>query len=310
MKPYWIDLQVNGRVGVSFTDAALTPEGVLQVTETLAAGGTAGYQPTICTCPDDVALHCLRTIVEARRKYPECARRILGIHMEGPFISPVDGYRGAHRKDCIVPPDYATFARWQDACGGLIRLVTLAAEVPGAVAFTQRVTREGVAVSLGHMAAARPEEIAPLAAAGATAFTHLGNGIPNAIDRHANIFWTALADDRMTVMFIPDGFHLPKTVLKTYVRAVPLARLVAVSDCSYPGGLPPGTYERNGSVSVLEPSGFLRCGGTQLLHGSSCLLAEAVHTLQSPEVGLSPAECATVARDNPLRLVGLEGWED
>lgn len=111
-------------------------------------------------------------------------------------------------------------------------------------------TAEGVVVSLGHMAASRPDEIAPLAAADAKAFTHFGNGIPNQIDRHNNIFWTGLSEDRLTIMFIPDGFHLPKPVLKTYVRAVPLDRLLAVSDCSYPGGLPPGTYERNGSVSV------------------------------------------------------------
>jgi len=309
MEPKWVDLQMNGRVGLSFTDAALTEEAVLTITEKMAEGGTAGYQPTICTCPDDVAIHCLKTIAAAKKKYPECARRILGIHMEGPFISPVDGYRGAHRRDCVVPPSYETYARWQEACGGLVKMVTIAAEVEGAADFTRRVTAEGVVISLGHMAACRPDQVAPLAAAGAKAFTHFGNGIPLSINRHENIFWTGLSEDRMTVMFIPDGFHLPKTILKTYVRAVPLERLLAVSDCSYPGGLPPGRYERNGSVSVLEPSGFLRCGDSQLLHGSSCLLADAVKVLQSPEVGLSEAECVKVARENPLRLIGLEGWE-
>jgi len=302
-------LQINGRVGISFTDDALTEEAVLKVTETLAASGTAAYQPTICTCPDATAIHCLKTIAAAKAKYPECARRILGIHMEGPFISPVDGYRGAHRPDCVVPPSYETFARWQEACGGMVRMVTIAAEVEGAVDFTRRVSSEGVVVSLGHMAAYRPEEIAPLAEAGARAFTHLGNGIPMSVNRHHNIFWTGLSEDRMTVMFIPDGFHLPKPILKTYVRAVPLDRLLAVSDCSYPGGLPPGRYERNGSVSVLEPTGFLRCADSQLLHGSSCLLEDAVRVLMSPEVGLTEAECVKVAHDNPLRLVGMEGWE-
>lgn len=310
MKPQWVDLQINGRVGISFTDAALTEEAVLKVTETLAEGGTAGFQPTICTCPDDVAIHCLRTIAAAKRKYPECAKRILGIHMEGPFISPVDGYRGAHRRDCIVPPCYETFARWQEACGGLIRVITIAAEVEGAVDFTRRVTADGIVVSLGHMAASAPEEIAPLAAAGAKAFTHFGNGIPSLVNRHRNILWTGLTEDRLTVMFIPDGFHLPKHLLKLYLRAVPLDRLLAVSDCSYPGGLPPGRYERNGSVSVLEPTGFLRCGDSNLLHGSSCLLSDAVKVLQLPEVGFTEAECWKVARENPLRLIGLGGWED
>ena len=109
-------------------------------------------------------------------------------------------------------------------------------------------------------------------------------------------------------MFIADGFHLPKEMLHAYVRVVPLERLVAVSDCSYPGGLPPGRYERNGSVSVLEPNGFLRSPATNSLHGSSCLMRQCVETLMSPEVGLSHADCVRICRENPLRHIGLEGW--
>lgn len=310
MNPKWVDLQINGRVGLSFTDEGLTQEDVLKMTEVLAADGTAAYLPTIVTCPDAVALKNLRTIAAARSKYPECAKRILGVHMEGPFISPVDGYRGAHRLDCVVPPSYDLYSRWQEASGGLVKMVTLAAEAEGAVDFTRKVTSEGVVVSLGHMTASMPEEISPLAEAGARAFTHFGNGMPSRIDRHRNVFWTGLLEDRLTLMFIPDGFHLPKALLHAYVKLISLNRLVAVSDCAYPGGLPPGRYEQNGLVSVLEPNGFLRCGDTELLSGSSCTLSDAVKVLMSKEVGLTESECEIVARENPLRLIGMEGWEE
>ena len=83
---------------------------------------------------------------------------------------------------------------------------------------------------------------------------------------------------------------------------------MTVSDCSYPGGLPPGRYEKNGSISLLEPSGFLRSPQTNSLHGSSCLMRQCVETLMSPEVGLSYADCLKIGRENPLRLIGMEGW--
>ena len=310
MNAGWIDLQVNGYAGVDFNAPGLTVEAVKEVTDRLASDGTAGFMPTLVTGDPEMLISTVRTVMAARRKYAVCEKAILGFFLEGPFISDQPGAVGTHPVEWVHAPDLALFNRFQDAAEGLVRMVNVAAEVPGMPAFVKAIADTGVTVALGHQLAKSPADIEDCIAAGAKAFTHLGNGIPNEVNRHDNIVYTALVEDRASVMFIPDGFHLPKTVLKTYVRAVPLARLVAVSDCSYPGGLPPGTYERNGSISVLEPSGFLRCGGTQLLHGSSCLLAEAVRTLQSPEVGLSPAECATVARDNPLRLVGLEGWED
>ncbi len=301
----WIDLQVNGRAGVSFTDARLSPEGVLKAVEALRDGGTEAFLATVITSSDRVTLHALRTIAAARRRYPECERRILGIHMEGPFLSHVSGYSGAHPKRWIRDCDFALYERWQDASEGMVRIVTLDGDSPGAEAFTRKVSANGVIVSLGHTTLWRTEDLDRFAAAGARTLTHLGNALPNDLPRHSNIIWTGLAHPTLVKMFIADGFHLPRAMLHCYVRSAPLDKMVVVSDCAYPGGCPPGRYVRNGCVSVLEPNGFLRSPLTNSLSGSSCLMADCVKVLNSPEVGLSMSDCTRLCRENPLRLLGL-----
>ncbi len=304
MSDGWIDLQVNGRFGIPFNSPTLTVEDVVALSRRIVDEGTVGFLATMTTqaFPEN-ALRNARVIADARRADPVCAAAVLGIHMEGPFISREPGFVGAHIPEKVVPCDVSVVDEMQKASGGLVRLVTIAAEAEGAEQFTEAMNSRGIVVSIGHSAEWRPSAIGRLAEKGAKAFTHLGNGVPALLPRHDNVIWTGLAEDRMSVMFIPDGFHLPDTVLKVYLRAVPLERLIAVSDCSFPGGMPPGEYSLDGDKSFLEPSGFLRSAvGT--LHGSSCCLADAVKVLK--RLGLSDAECRVVAHDNPLRLIGLE----
>ena len=303
MDPIWIDLQINGYAGVDFNSPGLTVEAVKEVVRRLAADGTAGFCPTFVTGDPDVVVPNIRTIVAARKADAECARRILGLHLEGPFISPELGAVGAHPIEWVVPPSMERFARYQDAAEGLVRLVTVAAEIPGMPEFVRAVTGQGVVVSLGHQMAATPAEVEPCLAAGARAFTHLGNGIPNMIPRHDNVIFTALAEDRASVMFIPDGHHLPDTVLKVFTRAVPLARLIAVSDAQYPAGLQPGHYRISGADAVLEPDGLLWNPARKCLVGATTPMAKMMELLQR-RIGLSLADCLVLGRDNPLALLG------
>ena len=175
------------------------------VTERLAAAGTAGYLPTLVTGDPETMLATIRTVVAARRRYAVCERNVLGFFLEGPFISDRPGAVGTHPVEWVRPPDLALFDRFQDAAEGLVRLVNVAAEAPGMPAFVRALAERGVAVSLGHQMATSPSDVAPCLAAGAKAFTHLGNGIPNEVNRHDNIVFTALVEDRASVMFIPDG---------------------------------------------------------------------------------------------------------
>ena len=300
----WIDLQVNGYGGVDFNAPGLTVEKVLSVTERLAEAGTAGYLPTLVTGDPEMLIGTVRVVMAARRKHAICEKNILGFFLEGPFISDRPGAVGTHPVEWVRPPDLALFNRFQDAAEGLVRLVNVAAEVPGMPAFVRQLTASGVTVSLGHQLAKSPADVEPCIAAGAKAFTHLGNGIPNEVNRHDNIVYTALVEDRASVMFIPDGHHLPDTMLRLYCRAVPTDRLIAVSDAQYPAGLPPGEYDVCGAKARLEPNGLLWNPARNCLVGATTPIAKCMEIL-SDRVGLTPDECRKVGHDNALRLIGL-----
>ena len=304
MKAEWVDLQINGYGGVDFNAPGLTVEQVIAVTERLDGDGTAGYLPTIVTGNPETSVETLRVIAEARRKSARCERNILGVHLEGPFISSEMGAVGTHPIEWVAKPSMELFGRFQDACGGIVRLVTVAAEIEGMPAFVKELSSQGVAVSLGHQMAATPDDIEPCIAAGAKAFTHLGNGIPNMIPRHGNIIFTALAEDRASVMFIPDGHHLPDTMLKVFTRAVPLKRLIAVSDAQYPAGMPPGEYEVCGAHARLEPNGLLWNPSRNCLVGATTPMARMMQLLQA-RIGLTMDEYLAIGRDNPRALIGV-----
>lgn len=300
----WIDLQVNGYGGVNFNAPGLTVEAVLKATEMLERDGTVGYLPTLCTFDPGMLIANVRTIVAARKRHSICEKNILGFFFEGPFISDQPGAVGAHAPEWVQPPDVKLFARFQDAAEGLIRMVNVAAEIPGMADFVRHLSQSGVTVTLGHEMASTPADIEPCLAAGAKAFTHLGNGLPNEIDRHHNIIYTALVEDRATVMLIADGHHLPETMLKLYFRAVPLERLVVVSDAQYPAGLKPGIYPFGKLQAVYEPNGKLWYPPRQCLVGAVTPMATMMSKLRKL-VGLSEADCRIVGHDNPLKLINL-----
>ena len=307
--PGWADLQVNGFAGVDFNAPDLTPEAVIQAVRALAANGTAAFCPTLIT--GDIATVCrnMQTVLDAARRDDETRARVLGFHLEGPFISPEPGAVGAHDPRWVRPPDAALFDRLYDAAEGQLRLLTLAAEADGAEALTRHAVSRGVTVSCGHQTAHTPEQLARLTEAGAKALTHLGNGIPNLLPRHNNVMWAGLAEERLTVMFIPDGHHLPRHVLKVYIRAAGIDRLVAVTDASHPAGLPPGRYRVLGNDAVLEPDGLLHNPEKKCLVGSSASMRQVMDVLASLDIGLSDADLMRIGFTNPLRLIGREGWE-
>lgn len=304
MKEEWIDLQINGYGGVDFNAPGLTVEQVVSVTERLERDGTAGYLPTFVTGDPDMVLANMRVLVEARRRSALCEKNILGVHLEGPFISAEPGAVGTHPVEWVRPPSLELFNRYQDAGEGLVKLVTVAAEIAGMPEFVKGLSGSGVAVSLGHQMAATPDEVEPCIVAGAKAYTHLGNGLPNLVPRHNNAMFTALADDRVAVMFIPDGHHLPDTVLKVFTRAVPAKRLVAVSDAQFPAGMPPGEYDVCGAKARLEPDGLLWNPVRKCLVGATKPMGAMMELLQE-RIGLTHDECLMIGRDNPLALIGM-----
>lgn len=301
--PGWIDLQVNGYAGVDFLDPATRVDDILRAAEGLRQRGTAGFLLTVTTHRREALEVTVRHAREAMdRQGPECP--ILGIHLEGPFISPEYGYRGAHDADCIIPPDLEWFRKLQDLAGGAIRLVTLAPELPGALPFIAAVADETV-VSLGH---ANPdyETLRRAIDAGLRAVTHFGNGCRPEMNRHDNILIRILACPELNLCFIPDGQHLPVPFLRMLLQSVPPARLVATSDMVMYSGMAPGVYERSSQRIRLREDGRLCLADDEkLLYGSVSLLADCMNHLAS--LGhLSPEAMVEVGFDNPLRLIGVD----
>lgn len=304
--PGFVDLQVNGFRGTDFASPDLTAETFASACRALLETGTAAFLPTILTSPLSAYERNLPLMAQVLAR-DEFQGRLLGIHLEGPFISAQSGARGIHSPEFIRGPDLALLQKLLDWAGGRVQMLTLAAELEGADVLARFAANQGIAVSIGHSLAA-DEDLARLARAGATALTHLGNGLPNSLPRHVNPIWAGLANDALSAMVIADGHHLPAPVLKTFVRAKGVARTVVVSDASHLAGLPPGRYTTPAGEVVLEESGRLHSPAMLCLAGSSATMLGCMNHLASLDL-LSLDDLLAVGLVNPLRLIGVSPGE-
>ncbi len=303
--PGLLDLQVNGYAGLDLNTPDVTPETVTGLTRSLWALGVTGFCPTVITGPRDRMLRSLEAVAGACDHDTLTARTVLGVHVEGPHISPEDGPRGAHPIEYVRPPDLEEYPAWQGASGGRVRIVTLSPEYLEAPEYVCAIVRDGVVAAIGHTAATG-EQIRAAVEAGARLSTHLGNGAHALLPRHPNYIWDQLAEDRLFASFIFDGHHLPPPVMKAMLRAKGLERSILVSDAVAVAGLPPGVYETpvGGRVELL-PDGRLNLYGTSLLAGSTGSLLDGV-TNAARHTDASLAEAFRLASFNPARLLGLE----
>ena len=194
---------------------------------------------------------------------------------------------------------------WFNGCGGRIGVVTLAPESPGAIPFVERAAGAGVIVALGHHGASG-EQIAAAVAAGARLSTHLGNGAHAQLPRHPNYIWEQLAEDALWAGIIPDGHHLPPAVVKCFVRAKGVERLLLVSDAIHLAGLPPGKYEFLDRAVEVSLSGRVSLAGTPYLAGSILYLCQGLANAMA-FAGVSLEDVVDMATANPVRLLGLAG---
>src|SRR5207244_2295005 len=173
--PGFFDLQVNGFAGRSFADPSLTADDVEHIARAVLATGVTRFLPTIVTADLDVMCAQLATISNAMRDLPLVGEMCPRIHLEGPFINPEDGPRGAHRREFVREPSIADFERLWAASQGRIAILTLAPDQPGAFELIRHVSGRSVVVALGHHRA-RGEMLDAAIRAGAKISTHLGNG--------------------------------------------------------------------------------------------------------------------------------------
>jgi len=267
--PAFVDLQVNGFAGIDYNAVDVSVEQILTSFAAMEATGVGLCLPTIITSTTDHFISCARRLLAARHPM------VAGLHMEGPYISPLDGYRGAHPLRCVSAASIDDFRRRQDAAEGQIRLLTLAPEVSGALPLIEHAAANGVRVAIGHSQASS-QEIAAAVAAGATLSTHLGNGCPATLPRHPNVIWEQLASDGLAASLIADGHHVPPATLQVMVRAKTPRRCLLVTDAIMAAGAAPGRY-RLGDLDVeSSPDGRVASPGSATLAGSSLTMPAAV----------------------------------
>jgi N-acetylglucosamine-6-phosphate deacetylase len=302
--PGLVDLQVNGFAGVDYNSLNTSLEEIGRSIEAIRSTGVTRFLPTVITGPRERMCGALRNLARAKREIPQGAS-IAGIHVEGPFISPDDGPRGAHPREHVRPADREEFLAMQEAAEGNIRLLTLAPETPGATELIEFLVDQGVVVSLGHTGAS-PEQIREAIRAGATMSTHLGNGAHPILPRHPNYIWEQMAADELYASFIVDGIHLPQAFLKCAIRAKGVTQSVLVTDASSPAGCSPGSYRLGEVLVELTPEGRVQIAGSQRLAGSALRLDRAVANVMR-FTGISLNQAWRMASINAARAVRLEG---
>jgi N-acetylglucosamine-6-phosphate deacetylase len=302
--PGLLDIQVNGFAGIDLNGPDIDPPGVARMLQHLQAVGVTQCCPTICTQSHERMAHALRVLAEACRQHGWIQRAVAGIHVEGPYLSPEDGPRGAHPREHIRPPDWEEFTRLQQAADGHIRIITLAPEWPEAPEFIHRASSAGVVVAIGHTGA-DPETIRRAIGAGARLSTHLGNGSHAVLPRHPNYIWEQLAADELWASIIVDGYHLAPSVVKSFVRAKGIERTILISDAVALAGLPPGDYHWLGQRVTLSADGRIGLAGTPYLAGSAVDLASAIPKVMA-FARVTLADAVAMASANPARLLGIE----
>ncbi len=301
--PALFDLQINGCGGISFNSPALNDDAVRRVVAACQAHGIGAFCPTLITNAHTALLHGFAILRRICETDADLARSLPGFHLEGPYISPEDGPRGAHPRCHVRPPDWDEFRRLQDAAGGRIRLLTLAPEHEGALPLIEKATASGVVVALGHTAATR-ECIRAAIASGARLSTHLGNGSHALLPRHDNYLWEQLAADELWASVIADGHHLPPAILRCILRVKTPARTILTCDASSLAGLPPGRYREWGQEFEVRADGRIVVPGTVFLAGSGCFTDACIaHLLALGEVSL--ADVLDMASERPRQLLGL-----
>lgn len=302
--PGLVDLQVNGVGGIDFNAPGLSVSQLEEATHLLLAEGTTTFFPTIVTNANARTVSLLKAIATACSENRLVDQCIGGIHLEGPFISRLDGARGAHPRRHVKAPDWDLFQRFQEASGQRIRLITLSPEWPGAAAFIARCVTSGVRVAIGH-SLATPAQLEEAVAAGATLSTHLGNAVPLMLPRHPNIIWEQLANDGLYASIIADGIHLPDSVMRVILKTKG-KKCLLVSDGTSFTGLAPGEYQSHiGGKVVLDAGGRLSiAGGKGLLAGAAKPLIQNVAYLATKELA-SWKDAWAMASLAPAKWAGL-----
>ncbi|MDH5602859.1 MAG: N-acetylglucosamine-6-phosphate deacetylase [Cyclobacteriaceae bacterium] len=300
--PGFIDTQMNGYANVSFSQPDLDEAGIDKITKNLWKEGVTTYFPTFVTGARDMYLKNLKLLGKYIDNHPNgsCTP---GAFLEGPYISPIDGFRGAHSLEHVRNPDWKEFESFIAASGNHIILIGLAPELPGAIDFIKKTIEKDIFVSLAHHNGTS-SLISDAVEAGAIISTHLGNGCANMIHRHNNPIWPQLSEDRLTPAIIVDGHHLLPEEVNTFYKVKGPENLMLVSDAVRLAGMPPGEYTWGDMQVVMTEEGKLRLPSQDVLAGASFPINTGISNVMK-FTGCSLKEAVNMATKVPARVFEL-----
>ena len=295
--PGFIDMHVHGGGGFDIMDGKY--EAVQQVAAAHSRFGTTAFLPTTMTMSKDKIIESLKSVKKAFVKGTGTAE-ILGVHLEGPYIN--SERKGAQKKEDIKNPSIEEFLEFNLASGNLIRLVTIAPEMPGAIELIHWLSKHKIIASVGHSNATY-EQAQKSIRAGLNHVTHTFNAMRGLDNHEPGVVGAALSSPGLTVEMIADGVHLHPAVMKILTRVKGAEKIVLITDAIRATSMPEGTYDLGGQdVIVTDGQARLKDG---TLAGSILTMDKAVRNMISM-VGVSLSEAIQMATINPARCLGVQ----
>lgn len=301
--PGLIDNQINGYVNVDFSGNNLSTHDLITATKAIWKDGVTSFLPTLVTNSNENLLRNLGILDETIRNDKQLSESIPGFHLEGPYISSDEGFRGAHPPKYIRKPSFDEFMRYQEAAGGRIIQITIAPELEGAMDFISSCTKNGITVAVGHTNASA-DQILQAVECGAKLSTHLGNGCANLINRHKNPLWPQLANDQLTPSIIADGHHLTPEEIRVFYKVKGSDNIILTSDVIFLAGMAPGKYSFLESEVNLTSEGMIINTELNCLAGAFFPLKKGVENIMN-FTGCSLTNAINMASGNVARIYGL-----
>ncbi|MEM0094037.1 MAG: N-acetylglucosamine-6-phosphate deacetylase [Thermofilum sp.] len=294
--PGFIDTHIHGYKGVDFTEA--DADGILRVAGELVKHGVTSFLASTVAAPREALLRACSAVKEAASRWrPELGARILGIHLEGPFLNPK--WRGAMNEAFFRKPSLEELSEYVRVSGGLVRQVTVAPELEGALDFIREVAGWGIAVSLGHSDATYEQAVAAVEA-GARKANHIFNGMRGFHHREPGLAFALLERPEVFVEAIVDFVHLHPATVRLVVDRAGSGRVVLVTDAVQAAGLPDGEYTLGG-LRIVVKGGVSKLADRDTIAGSTLTMDTAVRNLVKLGYGLR--DVLTMASLTPARSV-------
>ena len=295
--PGLTDLHFHGCVGEDFSDA--DPAGLQRMADYELSRGVTQICPAGMTLGEDQLTRICQNAAAHRAKNPAGAE-LVGLHLEGPFLCKAK--KGAQNEAFLHDPDPAMLHRLQEAAQGMVKLVTLAAEQPGALEFIQGAKEDGITVSLGHTTADYDTASAAYAA-GARQATHLFNAMPPFTHRAPGVVGAAFDHPEVKVELISDGVHIHPSVVRAVFQLFGAQRVILISDSLRATGMPDGRYPFGGQEIEVHGNRATMVGDPNTLAGSVSDLMACLKSAVS--FGIPLADAVRAAAVNPAQVLGV-----